>query len=221
MKLKNNLLNKQKEATVYRVIPSPDGRGYSISAEFDGNIEITHYDDDGKPKSRTYGHVTNTEWKRFKTQICSVKEMYIISKYVKLDNAAVIMCSSYPIDMEKISDIKNKLCMEFDDTTIESSARSFTLRKAEEIRNFIDSLEKDIVVLYICCDSGESRSTALCAAIMRYTKVNDKNIWNNPYYHPNILVYKMQCKAFGLLTPRICLLRKIRMSDRAFKNKIK
>lgn len=211
---------KNEETTVYRVFPSADGTGYSVSAEFNGSVEITHYDNDGKAISRTYGNVHIKQYKRFKIQICPVKEMYLIAKYVSLDNCAVIMCSSYPIDEKKVSGIKNKLFLEFDDITNTNSSTVFRTKDALTIKSFIDGLDDNIKVLYICCDSGESRSAALSAAIMRYLKMSDKSIWNNPYYHPNPLVYKIQCKAFGLFAPKIYVSQKVKKNKRALKKKI-
>lgn len=202
-----------KDVTVYRVIPSADD-GYSISAEFNGNVEITHYDKNGNPISRTYGNVGKREYKRFKIQICPVKEMYLISRYIILDNAAVIMCSSYPIDAEKCSKIKNKLILEFDDTTNKNAPSVFTADKAKEIKNFLDSLSQDVRALYICCDSGESRSTALSAAIMRYLKMSDEDIWTNPYFHPNPLVYKIQCKAFGIFVTSMGIKSRLKKNEK-------
>lgn len=205
-----------KDVTIYRVIPSADD-GYSISAEFNGNVEITHYDKKGNPISRTYGNVGKREYKRFKIQICSVKEMYLISKYINLDNAAVIMCSSYPIDTEKCSKIKNKLILEFDDITNQTAPSAFNYDKAKTIKKYIDYLEQDVRALYICCDSGESRNTAISAAIMRYLKMSDKDIWKNPYYHPNPLVYKIQCKALGVFVTNIGIKKKLKKNEKALK----
>ncbi len=146
--------------------------------------------------------------------------MYLIAKHVNLDNAAVIMCSSYPIDTEKVSMIKNKICLDFDDTTMTNSPRAFNIDIALKIKEFIDSLFEDVVALYVCCNSGESRSTALSAAIMRYIKMSDKDIWENPYYHPNPLVYKLQCNAFGIFVSKLGVRRKVRMNEKALKSKM-
>ena len=208
------------DVAVYRVVPSDD-EGYSISAEFNGNVEITQYDKNGNPTMRTYGNIGKRKYKRFKIQICSVKEMYLISKYITLDNAAVIMCSSYPIDTEKSSKIKNRLILEFDDITNQTALTSFNADKAKTIMDFIDSLGQDVKALYVCCDSGESRSTALSAAIMRYFKMSDKDIWTNPYYHPNPLVYKIQCKTFGVFVTNIGIKMKLNKNKDLFRKFLK
>lgn len=82
------------------------------------------------------------------------------------------------------------------DTEIETRPFSFDYAEGMRIMDFLER-EKDFERLYVCCDSGESRSTAMAAAIMRYYKRSDKQIWTNPRYHPNMLVYKKQCEVFG------------------------
>lgn len=206
-----------EEVTVYRVISSADGDGYSISAEFNGFVEITHYDNNERAISRTYGNVSARKYKRFKIQICSIKEMYLIAKHVNLDNVATIMCSSYPIDEENVKRIKNKLILEFDDTTNMNSPTVFTSKDAFKIKGYIDNLEDDIKALYICCDSGESRSTAISAAVMRYLNMSDEEIWTNPYYHPNPLVYKLQCKAFGVFVNYFMIKKRIKMNEKSLR----
>lgn len=211
-----NKYEHSTDVTVYRVFPSDNG--HAISAEFNGSVEITHYDNDGNAHSRAYGTIPQKQYRRFKIQICPVKEMYLIAGYVNLDNAAAIMCSSYPIDNKKCKNIKNKLFLEFDDTTNERSPFVFTAEKAKAIKSFIDSLSQDIKALYVCCDSGESRSAAISAAIMRYLKMNDDDIWMNPHYHPNPLVYKIQCMTFGILVTSIGIKNKIKKNKKAFRN---
>ncbi len=217
--MKNRLKNNQvpDDAAVYRVVSSNDGKGYSISAEFDGKVEITRYDENGRPVHRTYGSIPKKAYRRFKIQICPINEICLISRYVNLNNAAVIMCSSYPIEDKKASAIRNKLCLEFDDTTMTNSPRAFNIDVALKIKEFIDLLEQDIKVLYFCCDSGESRSTALAASFMRYFKMSDKSIWSNPQYHPNPLAYKMQCKALGFFITNIGIKRRIKKNQNAFR----
>jgi len=119
-----------------------------------------------------------------------------------------------------IISINEAVCLDFDDTTMTNSPRAFNIEIALKIKEFIDSLCEDVVALYVCCNSGESRSTALSAAIMRYTKISDKYIWENPYYHPNPLVYKLQCNVFGIFVSKMGVRRKVRMNENALKSKM-
>ena len=57
----------------------------------------------------------------------------------------------------------------------------------------------------LCCDSGESRSAAVAAAILRYWGDDEMTIWRNVHYHPNRLVYYLQCKMLN------CSITKIRV----------
>jgi len=67
-----------------------------------------------------------------------------------------------------------------------------------DIKDFIDSVLNDYEQLYICCDSGESRSAAIAAATYMNLGFSDKSIWKNCKYHPNKLVYKVMCMEYGI-----------------------
>lgn len=81
------------------------------------------------------------------------------------------------------------------DTEISDTSFSFNYDIGIKIKDFLE--DNNFGCLYVCCDSGESRSTAMAAAIMRYYGKSDKEIWTNHHYHPNLLVYKEQMRAFG------------------------
>lgn len=74
--------------------------------------------------------------------------------------------------------------------------------------------------LYICCDSGVSRSSAIAAAILRKFKENENLIWKNYNYQPNILVYKTLCDEFNLVNNAIVLRHKENINKKALKRKI-
>ncbi len=151
--------------------------------------------------------------KKIRIKICPIKRLYMIAKNDELENTGAILCSSYSINADKVKNVQYKLCLEFDDIINASSISAFNLQLAEQIKTFIDSVHNKVDVLYVCCDSGESRSTALSAAIMRYLGQNDKKIWTNPHYHPNLLVYKIQCKAFGIYVSKVELYIRLKISD--------
>ena len=52
--------------------------------------------------------------------------------------------------------------------------------------------------LYVLCDAGQSRSTAIAAAINLRYNLTDNMIWDNPKYSPNKLVYTKMIKAFNI-----------------------
>ena len=141
---------------------------------------------------------------RPKINILSVKALYLFP-IEQAERAAVIVCSSYRIKEEKLSYLPNLLTMNFDDTINADNPRAFSPAHAKQVRLFIDGLDSDITDLYICCDRGESRSTALAAAIMRYYRMDETPMWTNPHYHPNALVYRLQCAAFKKIVTGIGL----------------
>ena len=108
-------------------------------------------------------------------------------------NSFAILCSSYEVRQLRCPSIT----LIFDDTTNKHHSGRFTKNMAyiisEKIRENTDKKE-----LYICCDSGESRSTAIAAAVMRFYNQSDKIIWKNPHFHPNLLVYELMCWSMQL-----------------------
>lgn len=121
---------------------------------------------------------------------------------VSTDNIAVIMCTSYNVNTSDIDGINKKLVLYFDDT-LSTGKKSFTLDIANHIKSFVDSVTSE--TLYICCDSGESRSSAIAAAVLKYKNEKSLYIWDNPHYHPNVLVYDIMCQCFGKRTPGIVI----------------
>ena len=136
---------------------------------------------------------------------------------------AAILCSSAPLDAYAHRCGARCLTLLFDDVSSASASagRAFDEQKAGEIRAFFDSLGDSVDVLYVCCDYGESRSAAIAAVLRRYTDTDEMRIWRDPTYHPNLLVYKTLCGAFGLRTGRLGLLRRVRISRRAFRQAVK
>ena len=112
------------------------------------------------------------------------------------------------------------LVVEFMDTQMENHPRAMKRQHAAEIKDFIlKHADKNILVQ---CDQGESRSVAVVCAVHRYRHElrEELLLWYNPRLHPNILVYSLMCKAFGIKFPmtrfrhflnRYALKRKINM----------
>ena len=110
---------------------------------------------------------------------------------------AAILCSSYPLNEARYSWLNRKLVLYFDDTVNERCDRCFSDEQAKQIMTFWKKLD-DTEQLYVCCDSGESRSTAIAAALYRSLVMDEMAIWENPHFHPNTLVYKRLCVALGV-----------------------
>jgi len=157
----------------------------------------------------------------YRIEICPLKRLYQIDKELDKSRAAVLAVSSYAIKTELLSGFVSLLTMQFADTTVERSMDAFDLQKAKEIKAFVDALPSRVDTLFVCCDSGESRSTAMAAAILRYLKLDEWVIWKNSHYHPNPLVYSRLCAAFGIRVWKYGLRRRVKCSENAFRNAIK
>ena len=106
-----------------------------------------------------------------------------------------ILCTSD--DSLLIEPRENVLLLHFADITDARRTDAFTAEQAAKICAFWKQrvLYSD---LFVCCDSGESRSPAIAAALMRSAGQSDFEIWQNPEYHPNPYVYTVMCRELGV-----------------------
>lgn len=101
-----------------------------------------------------------------------------------------ILCSGAEIPGAR--ERENILFLQFLDTEVEDHPFCFREEHAEKILAFL-SRENANGDLFVCCDSGESRSAAIAAAILRAAGQSDRIIWDSSEYHPNRLVYRRLC----------------------------
>ena len=127
-------------------------------------------------------------------QICPIKRLYQILTEGDIGKCGAIISSASEIDIEKVQCIPY-VFRQYEDLDYECPGRSFSKTDAGAFADFIKNLEAD--VLYCCCDAGQSRSPAVAAAVMRYFGLDDMQIWENPHYHPNMLVFEMLAGALG------------------------
>lgn len=151
-------------------------------------------------------------------QILAIKEARETLKNRDTSNVKAIIASSYGADIEDIP-TSNKLVLQFDDVTKESRT-SFNANLAKEINQFMQNIDFDKQQIYICCDSGVSRSSAIAAAILRKQKQNEDVIWENCRYRPNLFVYQKLCEEFGLKNTKWSLRKKEKVNIRALKQQI-
>ena len=151
-------------------------------------------------------------------RVTSIKEAKRNLRTLNLSNVKAIIISSYNDDIEIIPS-KNTLLIEFDDLNYQSQ-NSFNKNLARKIKEFIDKIDFAKNKLYICCDSGESRSSAVAACILRKYGEDENVIWKDNSYHPNILVYRILCEELGLKNSRIRLRYKAYINNKALQNKI-
>lgn len=154
--------------------------------------------------------------------ICPVKLfLQKLSRAKQVSSIAAILCTTREINYRKLRGIPY-LQLEFDDVL--EGEMAFDINHARRIALFLDAIEKDkphINRVYICCEAGVSRSTAVVAAILDANGQNSEEIiFQNPLYHPNMLVYEVLARELGVkVTPR--RLKKLkRASERAFKKAV-
>lgn len=107
--------------------------------------------------------------------------------------------SSYEIWNEKLQGLGKLLTMSFDDVLDSHHPNVFTKEHAKQIKQFVDELPDDLDTLFVCCNGGESRSSAMAAAIIKYKGMNESVIVNNSKYHPNSMVCLTLCKIVRVL----------------------
>ena len=82
--------------------------------------------------------------------------------------------------------------IEFVDSTVSSrQCKLFTKQDAEEILSFFYSIKNKIGILLVSCDAGISRSAAVAASLLKIFKDDDTEIYNNPRFHPNPMIYRI------------------------------
>lgn len=130
-------------------------------------------------------------------QICSIKRLYQILADGNTDKCGAIISSASKIDTAKLHGI-SYVFRQYEDLDYECPGRSFSQTDTVAFAEFTKSLSNDVDILYCCCDAGESRSPAVAAAAMRYFGLDDMQVWRNPHYHPNMLVFEMLAGALGV-----------------------
>lgn len=147
--------------------------------------------------------------KQVKNELCSIN----------LENTKLIVATSYNSNIDNIKN-EDKLILYFDDVTM-INKNSINKDIARKINEFVSNVKFDKEKLYICCDSGISRSSAIAAAILRKYGQDEDIIWKNYCYQPNMLVYKVLCEEFNLKNSFVRLKYKESINKKALKRKIK
>ncbi len=157
----------------------------------------------------------------YEIQICPIKKLYNIAAQADLSEVAALVVSSYDIDLPKLSGCYKVSAHQFQDISNKNANGSFNMRTAEIIKKFVLELPNNLDTLFVCCDSGKSRSSAMAAAISRYFGVDEMKIWKNPLYHPNPLVYKILCQAFDMYIPDVELNSLLHINNQAFNEAVR
>lgn len=155
-----------------------------------------------------------------KIRIYPIKRFYsILETFEGKDDVAAIICTTDPVSKAKLSGIRY-IHVSFADVTASKRFDAFRPEKAQRIKRFVKNI-KDTKVLYVCCDSGESRSAAVAAAILRYWGKDEMAIWKNVRFHPNPLVYHLQSKAFKCPSSKLRAVLLTRYNRWLFRKQIK
>ena len=155
--------------------------------------------------------------KEKKLEIYSLYSLYFkLSTDNDKSSKAIIILSQSDIDSKMYKYMDKYIVLEVADTTEKDHPYAFTMDDAQKIKNFLDETA-DFENLYVCCDSGQSRSTAAASAIMRLYGKSDKEIWQNPFFKPNTLIYKTLCHAFGKRVSKLKMLYLCHVNDKALK----
>lgn len=151
---------------------------------------------------------------------CSHKIFHVFISPVKavihgLDDQSVnyILCTSD--DHLEIGHRENVLALRFMDITDGMQWGAFQNEQAEEVCRFLRRA-KAADDLFLCCDSGESRSAAIAAAVLLSQNQSDLYLWNSTEYHPNHYVFKLQCAALGVNIDDEGIFMRRKLNDDAF-----
>ena len=151
-------------------------------------------------------------------RVLSINEAKSDLKNLDVNNVKAIIASSCDNDIENV-DSNNKLVMHFDDIG-NGRPNSFNKQFAEKINSFVRNIDFSKYKLYVCCDSGVSRSSAIAAAILRKFDENEDIIWRDYNYKPNIFVYKTLCDEFKLKNSSLRLKHKANINKKVLRKKI-
>lgn len=136
-------------------------------------------------------------------------------------NAVITCAESRNAFIDEALDPSLVLSIHFADVEDPCYPGAITPAHARAIVRFIDRLPDSVTDLYVCCQKGGSRSPAMAAALMRASGRSDRDVWLNPYYSPNTLVYKTLCEGFGLRTSRLSVELRGRANERAYAKAVK
>lgn len=114
--------------------------------------------------------------------------------YKKHDEKSIIIsinscfCSKNNFKRFKENNILAILDLYFDDVFLHN-IYSIQNKDIEAIVRFVDLWKDKADTLIVHCDVGVSRSAAVAACMKRYLGYDDWDIFKNPNYEPNSLVY--------------------------------
>ena len=143
--------------------------------------------------------------------VCSIKKypLHILSVSalswgvidIAEDEAALIVLTERTNPFLESTGIR-KLVVDFQDVEDLKAEGAFTAARADRIIDFIEALPATVTDLYICCSEGVSRSAGCAAALLLMSGRSDRDVWRNPFYRPNGLVFSLLCREAGIFMPK-------------------
>lgn len=111
------------------------------------------------------------------------------------DGCAYVIVSSYERYDVLAESKANVLVLHFADTEDRKRHDAISEQDIKIIVEFLENSECSDV--YICCDEGVSRSSAICAGLLKCSGREDNYIWKGAGdYRPNVLVYRSMLEYF-------------------------
>ena len=96
-------------------------------------------------------------------RICPIKQLYGILEQAELPHTVAVLSSSFDVRESRVP--IPHIVEIFDDVDREIPGRSLSAGAAQRIAHFIKNVGPEIETVYVCCDSGVSRSSAVAAAV--------------------------------------------------------
>ena len=152
-------------------------------------------------------------------RICPIKQLYGILAQEEHPHSVAVLSSSFDVRESRVP--IPHIVEIFDDVDREIPGRSLSAGAAQRIAHFVKNIGPEIETVYVCCDSGISRSSAIAAAVCRYFGISDSPIWENPKYQPNPLVFHLLGESLGLSISDELLDILIDTNRSAFRNAVK
>ena len=117
---------------------------------------------------------------------------------IPISQCAIISCTDRKNRYVFMFPATQRCLIPFADSEDTTHPYAITAAQARLIIRFLRRLPDEVTDLYVCCSKGGSRSPAVAAAVLRMSGRSDKAVWENPFYVPNRLVYRVICQEFGL-----------------------
>ena len=140
----------------------------------------------------------------------NIRERHIIISIndVVKDNKKMQKFLKFPRNSNRLG----TLYLAFDDVTDPQDLWGITQRDATRIRDFVEKYKSKIETIVVHCVFGQCRSAGCAAAIMFHLTGKDMEIFRNPKYAPNMMVYRKVMEAFGYFLNPVEIEEKVKIN---------